>query len=177
MVIGHIVNLTNKQEGENFKEWQQLIREPPFMGRVSATLVANKNKKNSNEPDFHLYENITKRGDKEKFNDKTFKPRAIGAIWRRVSKNGQTNFLAGSIDTPMVYGGKFNFSLFETKIPDNANADDYFWTYDAVWNPFKKENTSNNYNNSYDYAEPTTYTQGPNGNIPVYSEDDLDLYR
>lgn len=94
-----------------------------------------------------------------------------------MSKNGQTNFLAGSIDTPMVYGGKFNFSLFETKIPDNAKAEDYFWTYDAVWNPFKKENTSNNYNNSYDYAEPTTYTQGPNGNIPVYSEDDIDLYR
>lgn len=45
MVIGHIVNLTNKQEGENFKEWQQLIIEPPFMGRISATLVANKNKK------------------------------------------------------------------------------------------------------------------------------------
>ncbi len=177
MNIGHVVTITNKQEGADFKEWQQLIIEPPFMGRISATLVENRSKKNVNEPDFHLYENITKRGDKEKFNGKTFKPRAIGAIWRRISKNGQTNFLAGSIDTPMVYGGKFNFSLFETKIPENANAEDYFWTYDVVWNPYKKENTSNNYSNSYDYAEPAGYTQGPNGNIPVYAEDDVALYR
>ena len=121
-----------------------------------------------------IYENITKRGDKEKFNNKTFKPRSIGGIWRRTSKDGKTNFLAGSIDTPMVYGGKFNFSLFETKVPDNGKAEDYFWTYDAVWNPFKPNN--NNNSNSYshsDYAEPSSYTTGPSGKeIPVYVEND-----
>ena len=174
MTIGHIVQMTNKEEGENFKEWQQLIIEPPFMGRISATLFENKHKKNVNEPDFILYENITKRGDKEKFNNKTFKPRSIGGIWRRTSKDGKTNFLAGSIDTPMVYGGKFNFSLFETKVPDNGKAEDYFWTYDAVWNPFKPNN--NNNSNSYshsDYAEPSSYTPGPSGKeIPVYVEND-----
>lgn len=174
MTIGHIVQMTNKEEGENFKEWQQLIIEPPFMGRISATLFENKHKKNVNEPDFILYENITKRGDKEKFNNKTFKPRSIGGIWRRTSKDGKTNFLAGSIDTPMVYGGKFNFSLFETKVPDNGKAEDYFWTYDAVWNPFKPNN--NNNSNSYshsDYAEPSSYTPGPSGKeIPVYIEND-----
>lgn len=174
MTIGHIVQMTNKEEGENFKEWQQLIIEPPFMGRISATLFENKHKKNVNEPDFILYENITKRGDKEKFNNKIFKPRSIGGIWRRTSKDGKTNFLAGSIDTPMVYGGKFNFSLFETKVPDNGKAEDYFWTYDAVWNPFKPNN--NNNSNSYshsDYAEPSSYTPGPSGKeIPVYVEND-----
>ena len=76
-----------------------------------------------------------------------------------------------------INSGKFNFSLFETKIPENAKAEDYFWTYDVVWNPYKPANTSNNYSNSYDYAEPAGYTQGPNGNIPVYTEDDVDLYR
>lgn len=174
MTIGHIVQMTNKEEGENFKEWQQLIIEPPFMGRISATLFENKHKKNVNEPDFILYENITKRGDKEKFNNKIFKPRSIGGIWRRTSKDGKTNFLAGSIDTPMVYGGKFNFSLFETKVPDNGKAEDYFWTYDAVWNPFKPNN--NNNSNSYshsDYVEPSSYTPGPSGKeIPVYVKND-----
>ena len=74
----------------------------------------------------------------------------------------------------MVYGGKFNFSLFETKVPDNGKAEDYFWTYDAVWNPFKPNN--NNNSNSYshsDYAEPSSYTTGPSGKeIPVYVEND-----
>lgn len=174
MTIGHIVQMTNKEEGENFKEWQQLIIEPPFMGRISATLFENKHKKNVNEPDFILYENITKRGDKEKFNNKTFKPRSIGGIWRRTSKDGKTNFLAGSIDTPIVYGGKFNFSLFETKVPDNGKAEDYFWTYDAVWNPFKPNNNNNSNSYSYsDYAEPSSYTPGPSGKeIPVYVEND-----
>ena len=178
MTIGHIVGMTNKKEGEEFREWQQLIIEIPFMGRISATLVENRNKKNPNEPDFTLFENITKRGDKEKFNGKTFKPRSIGGIWRKISKDGRTNFLAGSIDTPIVYGGKFNFSAFETRIPENANVEDYFWSYDVAWNPYKKEQNSNNNYSHNDYAEPTGYTSGPQGKeIPVYVDSDLHEYQ
>lgn len=172
MTIGHVVKLTNKEEGSDYREWQQLIIKPPFMERMSATLVENRSKKNNNEPDFLLFENITQRGDKERFNGKTFNARQVGAVWRRVSRDGKTNFLAGSIDTPLVYGGRFNFSLFETKIPEGKNPEDYFWLYDAVWNPYTK--TNNSYSNSNnDYAEPTGYTSSPTGNnIPVYVEND-----
>jgi len=171
MTIGHIVHLTNKESGEAYKEWLQLIIEPPFMGRLSATMFENKNKNKDNEPDFFLYENITKRGDKDKLGGKTFKARQIGAVWRRVSKDGKTNFLAASIDTPLVYGGKFNFSAFESKAIDEANEQEHFCLYDCVWKPYKANNSSNNSYLSSDYAEPTTYTSNPNGtDIPVYVE-------
>lgn len=57
-------------------------------------LVENRSKKNVNEPDFHLYENITK-GDKEKFNGKTFKPRTIDCNLEKNIKKWTNNFLAG----------------------------------------------------------------------------------
>ena len=70
------------------------------------------------------------------------------------------------------------FSLFETKVPEGQNPEDYFWTYDAVWTAFKKENNNNNrYSQTSDYAEPTTYTLNPNGGtIPVYNETDAYEY-
>ena len=174
MNIGHLVPMTNGEAGENFREWQQLIIEPVGMGRISATMVENKNKRKENEPDFILWENVTKRGDKEKFNGKTFKPRQIGGVWKKVASGSGISFLAASIDTPLLYGGKLSFSLFETKVPEGQNPEDYFWSYDAVWTPFKKENNNNNrYSQTNDYAEPTTYTPNPNGGtIPVYNEAD-----
>jgi len=170
MTIGHIVKLTNKEKGENYKEWLQLIIEPPFMGRLSTTMFENKNKNKDNEPDFFLYENITKRGDKDKFGGFTFKARQIGAVWRRVSKDGKTNFLALSIDTPLVYGGKFNFSAFQSKAVDEAVEQEHFWLYDCVWKPYKANNNNSSYYNNGDYAEPVGYTKGANGDIPVYVE-------
>ena len=178
MNIGHIVPMTNGESGENFREWVQLIIEPVGMGRISATMVENKNKRKDTEPDFILWENVTKRGDKEKFGGKTFKPRQIGGVWRKVASGSGMNFLAASIDTPLLYGGKLSFSLFETKVPEGQNPEDYFWSYDAVWQPFKKENNNNNrYSQTSDYAEPTTYTLNPNGGtIPVYNETDAYEY-
>jgi|GEM_PF-1949433 len=171
MTIGHIVKLTNKEKGDKYKEWLQLIIEPPFMGRLSATMFENKNKNKDNEPDFFLYENISKRGDKDKFEGKTFKVRQIGAVWRRVSKDGKTNFLALSIDTPLVYGGRFNFSAFETKVPPETNAENYFWLYDCVWKPYKPSGNNSSFYTSNDYAEPLSYTSNPKGGeIPVYVE-------
>lgn len=175
MNIGHLVPMTNGEQGENFREWQQLIIEPVGMGRISATMVENKNKRKDTEPDYILWENITKRGDKEKFNGKTFKPRQIGGVWKKIAGTSGISFLAASIDTPLLYGGKLSFSLFETKVPEGQNPEDYFWTYDAVWQPYKKDNANNNnrYSASNDYAEPTTYTSNPNGGtIPVYNEAD-----
>lgn len=171
MLIGHLVPMNNGEQGEGFREWQQLIIEPVGMGRISATMVENRNKSKENEPDFILWENISKRGDKEKFGGKTFKPRQIGGIWRRTSRDRNTNFLAASIDTPLVYGGKFNFSLFATKVPEGQNPEDYFWTYDAIWSPYKKENNNSSNNSSNDYAAPETYTHGPNGEIPVHFQE------
>lgn len=176
MLIGHIVLMVNKNDKGEIIQYQQLVLEILGLNRISVTLFENKNKKNENEPDFTLYQNITKKGDKEKFAGKSFKPRTIGGLWRRVSKDGKTNFLAGSIESPLFENGKMHFSCFETKIPENANAEDYFWTYDVVWNPIKKD-SSTSYNN-YDYAIPATYTQSSNGkNIPVYVEDDAYEYR
>lgn len=178
MNIGHIVLMNNGATGAEYKEWNQLIIEPVGMGRISATMVENKNKRKENEPDFILWENVTKRGDKEKFGGKTFKPRQIGGVWRKVASGSGMNFLAASIDTPLLYGGKLSFSLFETKVPEGQNPEDYFWSYDAVWQPFKKENNSNSrYSQTNDYAEPTTYTPNPNGGtIPVYNEADAYEY-
>jgi uncharacterized protein (DUF736 family) len=146
MIIGHLVPLNNKKEGREYKEWLQLIIEPPFMGRLSATMIMNENKKpNSNEPDFVFYENITKRGDKEKFNGKTFRSRIIGGAWKTISKDGKTEYLKASIDTPLVKDGKFSFSMFLSKPNANETSEDIFWLYDAVWNSYNpnKNNTSN----------------------------------
>lgn len=87
MNIGHIIPMTNGESGENFKEWQQLIIEPVGMGRISATMVENRNKKKDTEPDYILWENVTKRGDKEKFNGKTFKPRQIGEYGKKLQEH------------------------------------------------------------------------------------------
>ena len=170
MTVGHIVFMNNKKEGSEYKEWLQLYIEPPFMGRISATMVENKNKKpNSKEPDFVFYENITKRGDREKFGGKAFRSRIIGQAWRSITKDRTVEFLTASIDTPLVQYGKFKFSLFEAKANVNETIDDVFWLYDAVWNPYNPNANNNNYNN--ESSAPAAYTSGPNGKIPLSYDD------
>lgn len=169
MTIGHLVPMNNGKEGDELKRWLQLIVQPVGMSRISCTFYENKNKQNDKAPDYILYESIQRKGDLEKFGGKPFRTRSIGGGYKKTSSSG-FDYISCSLETPLVYGGKINFSLFPAKPYENESPEDVFWLYDAVWQPYKKQN-NNNYNNGGGYAEPSTYTSNPNGgDIPVTIE-------
>ncbi len=170
MNIGYLVPMNNGKEGEEFKQWLQLIIQPVGMDRITCTFHKNQNKQNDKSPDYIMYESIQRRGDIEKFG-KPFRTRSIGTGFKKTSKDGETEFISCTIETPLVYGGKLYFSLFEAKPNEGEKQEDVFWLYDAVWQPYQKSNNSNYNSNNDNYAAPTMYTSNPNGGtIPVSVE-------
>lgn len=161
MNIGAVKHKTNGKEGDERKEWFELIIRPPFMDSHTFSMHKNTRKQRDSEPDYKIWTNYNRKGEK-------FRGIEVGAVWKKKSRDGNTTFLSASIESPAFASGKINVTLFETKVFEGESAADIDWIYDVVWKPQTNNQSNSNYGGN---TEPHSYTQGPSGNqIPVHVE-------
>ena len=153
MNIGAVKHKSNGLEGEQRKEWFELIIRPPFMQSATFSMHKNKNKQNPNEPDYKIWTNYNRKGE-------NFRGVEVGAIWKKVSRDGKTTYLTGTIESPAFQFGKLNFALFETKVFSNETAADIDWIYDVNWNPPQSRGSN----------QQQTYTEPVQRDIPIQYE-------
>ena len=162
MNIGAVKGRNNGKDGAERKEWFDLIIRPPFVPSMTLSMHKNKNRIKDSEPEYKIWYNYNRKGE-------AFRGVEIGAIWRKVSKDGKTTYFNGFIESPAFASGKLNITLFETKVFKNDDPSKIDWLYDVNWQA-PKTNNSNSYNQS-SYAEPVSYTSNnQGGEIPVYVE-------
>jgi uncharacterized protein (DUF736 family) len=134
-----------QKEGQDVKqEWLELIVRPPMMESGKFSIHPNKEKKNPNEPDQNIWYNFSRKGE-------NYRATKIGGLWKKTSKDGNTEYFTGHIENPLVYGGKMYISCFKAKPLSGQNAEDVTWVYDVLWNPPKSNGNKNN-NSSYGVA-------------------------
>ncbi len=146
MNIGVIVknSRTVQKDGADVKqEWLEMIVRPPFVPSCTLSVHPNKNKKHDGEPDYNLWFNFSRKGE-------SFRGTKVGALWRKHSKDGKTEYFSGHIENPLVYGGKLYVSVFKAKPMTHEKAEDINWLYDVIWQPPK--GGSNNQNGGYGAA-------------------------
>jgi uncharacterized protein (DUF736 family) len=161
MNIGYVKHKSNGVEGEGRKEWFELGIRPPFMQSATFSMHKNKNKTKATEPDYKIWTNYNRKGE-------NFRGVEVGALWKKVQRDGVTPYFAGHIETPAVGTGKLYISLFETKLFQGEKAADIDWIYDVNWQPYS--GGSNNQSTG-GYTEPTAYTSSAHGgDIPIYDE-------
>ena len=164
MNIGYVKHKSNGIEGEGRKEWFELGIRPPFMASATFSMHKNTRKQKDSEPDYKIWTNYNRKGEH-------FRGVEVGALWKKVSRDGKTNYFTGKIETPAVANGVLNITLFETKVFENDTAADIDWIYDVNWKPQSNNNSNASYGTG-GYTEPTTYTSNPNGgdDIPIHVE-------
>ena len=162
MNIGYVKHKTNGMTGAERKEWFELGIRPPFMESATFSMHKNNDKKNSNEPDYTIWTNYNRKGE-------SFRGVKVGGLWRKVQKDGKTQYFTGVIESPAFATGKLNITLFETKVFENEKAADIDWIYDVNWQPYQGNQNSNS---TGGYTEPVAYASNPNGgaDIPVHME-------
>lgn len=163
MNIGYVKHKTNGMTGAERKEWFELGIRPPFMESATFSMHKNNDKKNSNEPDYTIWTNYNRKGE-------SFRGVKVGGLWRKVQKDGKTQYFTGVIESPAFATGKLNITLFETKVFENEKAADIDWIYDVNWQPYQGNSNSSS---TGGYTEPVAYASNPNGgaDIPVHMED------
>ncbi len=160
---------TITRDGEEVKqEWLEMAVRPVFMESATLSVHANKNKKNQNEPDYNLWYNFSRKGEK-------FRGAKVGAMWRKTSKDGKTEYFSGHIENPLVYGGKMYISAFKAKPMGNEKAENINWLYDVVWQPPKGggNQNQNNYNGG-GYVPETDYSQADNSGGGNMNQEQMD---
>ncbi len=166
MNIGVIVQCsrTVEKDGEKVKqEWLDMMVRPPFMQSATLSVHQNKNKKKPSEPDFNLWYNFSRKGE-------NFRGAKVGAMWRKTSQDGKTEYFSGHIENPLVYGGKMYITAFKAKPMQHEKAEDINWIYDVIWQPPKGNNNQSQQNT---YAAPVDYSpQDANNSEPTQSGTD-----
>jgi len=143
MKIGHVSKKSYKA-GEEVKSYLEMIIRPPFMESATFTVSANKEKLNPNEPDFMIWYNFNRKGEK-------YPSTKVGALWNKTSDKG-TEYKNGSIECPAVQGGKLSISVFAAKVKEGEAVE---WSHDVLWSPPLASNNSNGYSDG-GYAAPYT---------------------
>ena len=95
----------------------------PFLRPLEVVMLspsAEDKKKNKDFPDFQLALQKAKGYEGQR--------QIVGALWRRQSKDGMTNYISGFIETPAVPGYKIYIALFNAG--EKAKED---VLYDVVW--------------------------------------------
>lgn len=158
--IGYVKHKNNGKDGAERKEWFELGIRPPFMESATFSMHKNKDKRNSNEPDYTIWTNYNRKGEK-------FRGVKVGGFWKKVQRDGVTPYFTGVIESPAFVNGKLNITLFETKVFKDEVAADIDWIYDVNWQPSQGSNQ-----NTGGYTEPVAYASNPNGgaDIPVHIE-------
>ena len=159
MNIGVIVQnsrMVHKDGADIKQEWLEMLIRAPFMASGTFSVHPNKAKQKNTEPDYNLWHNFSRKGE-------SFRGTKVGALWKKVSKDGKTEYFDGHIENPTVYGGKMYVSIFKAKPLQGENAEDINWLYDVIWQPPKgnsQSNSSGNYGGGY--TPPVEYgnTQG-----------------
>lgn len=165
MKIGHISKRTYKA-GEETKSYLEMIIRPPMMESATFTIVANKEKKNQNEPDFNIWYSINRKGER-------YPSTKVGALWNKISDQG-VEYKSGSIECPVVDGGNMYIAVFPSKVNEG---EEITWSHDVLWSPPKQQ--SDNYSGNYGggYAAPTTkpvvVVQDTRGNVTEIPSDEI----
>jgi len=152
MNIGVIVQnsrLVQKDGVETKQEWLEMILRPPMMQSSTFSVHPNNNKKNQNEPDYNLWYNFSRKGEK-------FRGTKVGGLWRKKSKDGNTEYFSGNIENPLVHGGKMYVTVFKAKPLPNEKAEDINWLYDVIYQP-PKGGVSSQGNSMGGYVPPVEY--------------------
>lgn len=95
----------------------------PFLRPLEVVMLSpstEDKKKNKDFPDFQLALQKAKGYEGQR--------QIVGALWRRQSKDGMTNYISGFIETPAVPGYKIYIALFNAG--EKAKED---VLYDVVW--------------------------------------------
>ncbi len=132
--------------GKKDKSYLEMSIRPPFMESATFTITTNANKENDNAPDFFINYSFNRRGENY--------PRArVGALWNKTSKDGDTTYIGGHIESPLFATGKMYISIFKAKAFDNSPPPKH--RHDVVWSPPLAQNNDTDY--SQHSQEPQTY--------------------
>ena len=130
MNVGYFKNQTFKgQDGKEINFIGGMIN-IPFLRPIECSLIPTPDDelvKNQNAPIYKIV---------------LFKPKnyegarqVIGGIWAAISKDGNTSYFKGHIETPLVAGGRIYLALFSPKEPNGL-------MFEATWSAPKKDNNS-----------------------------------
>lgn len=140
MKIGQIITEYIPQENAPAKRNIYLIIRPPFMESATMMVVPN-TKKNPNEPDFSIFWNFSRKGEK-------YKSTKVGAMWNKIGQQNGTPYKDGYIESPAINGGKLYITVFEAR---SEEGEELTYSHDVMWNPPK--NNSGSSQNDFAYND------------------------
>ncbi|NOQ32433.1 MAG: DUF736 family protein [Helicobacteraceae bacterium] len=165
MKIG-ITTVQTIGQGENKTTYLQMSVRPPFMESATFTITKNTNEqKAENEPDYYINYSFNRKNEK-------FPRVRAGAIWDKVSDNGQTEYKSGVIESPIFQNGKIHIAIFEAKPIDENTPLTH--RHDVVWSP--PQLNQNNEQQKHSQAQTQGTTNMPSTNsIPTIDIDEDEI--
>lgn len=131
MQIGFVeqrqLDLGKDQAGQpKIAQWLEVIIKAPGVREFSLKMTAGPQEQGKQLPNFILYYRTNQRKGEQ------FRDIKAGAMWLQTSKDGQTEYLSGHIETPAILGGKLRIAMFNAA--PRYQGEQVNWLYDVIWN-------------------------------------------
>lgn len=128
-------------------QWLEAVIKVPGMREFSLKMVAGQQEQGKRLPDYVLYYRANQRKGEQ------YRDLRAGALWLETSQDGQTQYLSGHIETPVIPGGRLRVAMFQAK-PLYEN-EQITWLYDVIWSPEKpKQGEGDDYAPQYGQIVP-----------------------
>lgn len=136
------------QQGNNkTAQWLEVVIKVPGMREFSLKMVPVQPEQGKRMPAYQLYYRANQRKGEQ------YRDLRAGALWLETSLGGQTQYLSGHIETPVVPGGRLRIAMFNSK-PLYEN-ESITWLYDVIWSPEKtKQEMDEDYDPQYGQTVP-----------------------
>lgn len=127
MQIGYVkrLEIAVKEGNETVKKKYYEMSIAPLFGNSQNFTLSRSKSENVNAPYFNIYAHNQKGWIKRKMK--------VGSLWLAKTDDG-IDFMSGYIETPVVFGGRMNISLWKAK--PNYEGEEVNWEYDVRWKPY-----------------------------------------